>query len=157
MNLDTTYWPVLDPFLSNGIFHKVWYNKVKMDCCIFWDVAGYIIGLDKQKIQRKIVNIFLPMICSICFGCSKNRLIEMVLLSTHNICFCWEIKKLFFCYTLLTKVLLYFPNNIVFLSLKIIFVLANSADPDDMPKYYDMSSWSALFVKGPLYGYAVFL
>ena len=29
----------------------------------------------------------------------------MVLLSTHNICFGWEIRKLFFCYTLLTKFL----------------------------------------------------
>ena len=36
----------------------------------------------------------------------KNRLIETVLLSTHNICLGWEIRKLIFCYTLLTKVLL---------------------------------------------------
>ena len=34
-----------------------------------------------------------------------NRLIEMVLLSTHNICFVWEVRKLNFRYTLLTKVL----------------------------------------------------
>ena len=32
-----------------------------------------ITGLDKQnKIQQKIVNIFLPIIFSICFGCSKE-------------------------------------------------------------------------------------
>ena len=30
-------------------------------------------------------------------------LIETVLLSTHNICFGWEIRKDFFCYALLTK------------------------------------------------------
>ena len=30
-----------------------------------------IISLDKQKNQRKIVNNFLPIIYSICFGCSK--------------------------------------------------------------------------------------
>ena len=30
------------------------------------------IGLDKPKIQRKIVNIFLSIIFSICFGCSKE-------------------------------------------------------------------------------------
>ena len=30
-----------------------------------------------------------------CFGCSKE-LIETVLLSTHNICFGWEIRKLNF-------------------------------------------------------------
>ena len=38
-------------------------------------------------------------------GAQKNRLIETVLLSTHNICFGWEIRKLTFHYTLLTKVL----------------------------------------------------
>ena len=38
-------------------------------------------------------------------GAQKNRLNETVLLSTHNICFGWEIRKLFFCYALLTKVL----------------------------------------------------
>ena len=62
----------------------------------------------KKKIQRTILNIFLPIIFSICFGAQKNRLNETVLLSTHNICFGWEIRKLFFCYTLLrfvTKVL----------------------------------------------------
>ena len=29
------------------------------------------IGLDKQFFQCKIVNMFLPIIFSICFGCSK--------------------------------------------------------------------------------------
>ena len=33
----------------------------------------------------------------------KNRLIETVLLSTHNICFGSEIRKLFFCYAHSTK------------------------------------------------------
>ena len=28
--------------------------------------------LDKQKCQRKIVNVFWPIIFSICFGCSKE-------------------------------------------------------------------------------------
>ena len=44
-------------------------------------------GLDKQFFQRKIVNIFLPINFNICLGAQKNRLIETVLLSTHNICF----------------------------------------------------------------------
>ena len=39
-------------------------------------------------------------------GAQENRLIEMVLLSTHNICFGWEIRKLNFCYALLTKILI---------------------------------------------------
>ena len=39
----------------------------------------------------------------------------MVLLSTHNICFGWEIRKLVFWYTLLTKVLIleYIPENVL--------------------------------------------
>ena len=30
------------------------------------------IGLDKLKLQCKIVNIFLPISFNICFGCSKE-------------------------------------------------------------------------------------
>ena len=36
-------------------------------------------------------------------GAQKNRLIMTVLLSTHNMCFGWEIRKLIFWYTLWTK------------------------------------------------------
>ena len=39
-------------------------------------------------------------------GAQKKRLIETVLLSTHNVCFGLEIRKLIFRYKLLTKVLL---------------------------------------------------
>ena len=35
-------------------------------------------------------------------GAQKNRLSETVLLSTHYICFCWEIRKLTFDYALLS-------------------------------------------------------
>ena len=57
-------------------------------------------GVDKQKKnQRKIVNVFLPIIFSICFGYSKEpshcdgsfeypqHMFETVLFNTHNICF----------------------------------------------------------------------
>ena len=37
--------------------------------------------------EQKIVIIFLPISLNMCFGAQKNRLIEMVLLSTYNICF----------------------------------------------------------------------
>ena len=40
-----------------------------------------------QKFERKIEIIFLPINLNICFGAQKNRLIETVLLSTHNRCF----------------------------------------------------------------------
>ena len=36
-------------------------------------------------------------------GAQKNRLIETILLSTHNICFGWGIKNSFSRYTLLTE------------------------------------------------------
>ena len=63
-------------------------------------------GLDKgKKVQRKIVKNFLPLILAYVLGAQKNRLIETVLLSTHNICFGREIRKLFFWYALLTKAL----------------------------------------------------
>ena len=62
-----------------------------------------------------MANTFFHVIFSICFGCSKNHLIETVLLSTHIVCFCLEIKKLYFCYALLTKGLKehIFPSFIV--------------------------------------------
>ena len=44
-------------------------------------------GLDKRKIQRNIVDIFLPILFNIILSAQKNHLIETVLLSTHNICF----------------------------------------------------------------------
>ena len=37
-----------------------------------------------------------PSVLTYVLGAQKNHLIEMVLLSGHNICFGWEIRKLFF-------------------------------------------------------------
>ena len=37
-----------------------------------------------------------PSVLTYVLGAQKNRLIETVLLSTHNICFGWEIRKLIF-------------------------------------------------------------
>ena len=51
-----------------------------------------------KNVQCKIVNVFLPI-----NFLQKNHLIETALLSTHNICFGLEIRKLFFCYARLTK------------------------------------------------------
>ena len=50
----------------------------------------------------KFAFIFLPIILNMCLGAQKNRLIETVLLSTHNICFRLEIRKIIFQYTLLS-------------------------------------------------------
>ena len=46
-----------------------------------------IIGPVKQKFEHKNAIIFLPSNLNIRLGAQKNRLIETVLLSTHNICF----------------------------------------------------------------------
>ena len=65
----------------------------------------------------KILIIFLPINKNVFLGAqknrlietvllsthNKNRLIETVLLSTHNICFGWEIKKIIFQYSLLSE------------------------------------------------------
>ena len=45
------------------------------------------IGLNKQKISAYNCKYFLPIILAYALGAQKNRLIETVLLSTHNICF----------------------------------------------------------------------
>ena len=47
-------------------------------------------GLDKHTFECKILDIFLPISV---LGAQENRLIETVLLSTHNICFGLEIRK----------------------------------------------------------------
>ena len=57
------------------------------------------IGPVKQIFKHKIVIIFLSISLSICFW--------TVLLSNHNICFAWEIRKIIFCYTLLSEGLPY--------------------------------------------------
>ena len=44
----------------------------------------------------KIVNIFLHICLTYILGAQKNRLIEPVLLSTHNICLSLEIRKIVF-------------------------------------------------------------
>ena len=50
-------------------------------------------GLDIKNNSVKNCN-FLAYV----LGTQKNHFIEMVLLSTHNISFDFEIRKLFFCY-----------------------------------------------------------
>ena len=51
---------------------------------------------------HKIVIIFLSFGLNISFWCSKEPLSEMVLLSTHNICFGWELRFFFFDHPLLS-------------------------------------------------------
>ena len=48
-----------------------------------------------KMFEHKIVNNFLPTSYNV-LGTQNNRLIETVILSTHNICFGWEIRKIIF-------------------------------------------------------------
>ena len=55
-----------------------------------------------KNFKMKLKIFFYPSVLAYVLGARKNHLIETVLLSTHNICFGWEMRKLFFWYTLLT-------------------------------------------------------
>ena len=45
------------------------------------------IGLDKHFFSVKLLIFYYPLVLTYVLGAQKNRLIKMVLLSTHNICF----------------------------------------------------------------------
>ena len=60
---------------------------MQLDTSRIVNLAIRALGQLSKIFKRKIVIIFLPISLNICFGCSKNRLIETVLLSTHSICF----------------------------------------------------------------------
>ena len=69
-------------------------------------------------------------------GAQKNRLIETVLLSTHNLCFRWEIRKLFSCYPLLTKGLLRVADE----RLRPDFINVTYKSADDISNYMYVAS-----------------
>ena len=60
-------------------------------CFYVFDCYRITTGLDKQKKKKKInVKLLIssyPLILAHVLGAQKNRLIETVVLSTHNICF----------------------------------------------------------------------
>ena len=50
--------------------------------------------LNNKSFERKIVNISYPSVSAFVLGAQKNSLMETVLLSTPNICFGGDIRKL---------------------------------------------------------------
>ena len=67
----------------------------------------------KKKVSVKLLIFSYPWFLAYVLGAQKNRLIEPVLLSTHNICFDRVIRKLFFCwYALLSKGMVVFLCNV---------------------------------------------
>ena len=57
---------------------KVWVNNISYDV-YQWFIIRYSMMELNKSLERKI-DIFLSISLNICYGCSKNRLIEMVLL-----------------------------------------------------------------------------
>ena len=67
-------------------------------------MVSLYIGPDEEKKDRDFF-YRLSINLNICFGAQKNRLIETVYLSTHNICFDSEMRKLFLNAFVLSKCL----------------------------------------------------
>ena len=77
---------------------------------LFWKFSGRIVITSHRFRQTKYLSVkwwifSYPSVLTYVLGAQKTRLIDTVLLSTHDIYFGWEIRKLNFWYTLLTKVL----------------------------------------------------
>ena len=73
---------------QNSMYPRVWNKGVlQVQLC--------------KHFRRKIAYIFLSISFTV-LGAQKNRLNETILLSTHNICFGWDIRNLFFEYALLS-------------------------------------------------------
>ena len=71
--------------------------------CFGWEIRKLILNisflnnaLGIKYWGAKLLIISSDSVLTYVLGAQKNRLIEMVLLSTHNICFGWEIRKLVF-------------------------------------------------------------
>ena len=71
---------------------------------------------------RPVKQIFLGKNCDyipthqykhVFWGVQKNRLIQRVLLSTHTICFGWEIRKIILCHNFMLKNFVCMPGFLV--------------------------------------------
>ena len=78
--------------------------------------------------DNRIITLFRPMEFSIKFDTVRQECI-LYILRGHR---------------------LYFPNNIIFLSLKIYYTFGNSADPDEMPHHAALQLNLHCLLKNPL-------
>ena len=62
-------------------------NKKKVLTFVLCSILSIVIGKDKKELNVKFLIFYYPSILTFALGAQKNRLIETVLLSTHNICF----------------------------------------------------------------------
>ena len=86
--------------------------------------------------DSKIVNIFLYISLTICFGCSEKLSNWDVLLSTHNICFGTETRKWILTLVLLNQDLCFIIDLRFF---------ENTVDPDQMASHEAIWSGYTLF------------
>ena len=78
--------------MKGGISAPYQFKKEQKLPKMVYIIANFFYILVSKYFQRKIVNIFLPTNFNIhVLGAQKNRLIETVLLSTHNICFAYVL------------------------------------------------------------------
>ena len=104
-------WPPNSELLSNNSLLELIYflNKIFLKSSYIYKIERKTHRFRYTKIVSVKLSIFYyPSILTDVLGAQKNHLIliETVLLSTHNICLGWIIRKINFRYTLLTKVLL---------------------------------------------------
>ena len=70
-----------------------------MDQFKFLDKCRFLVAQVKIKfLSVKLLTFSYPSVITYVLGAQKTRLIETVLLSTHNKCFGCKIRKLIFCY-----------------------------------------------------------
>ena len=77
---------------KNGLIETVLNHNICFDWEIFKNIFKYAslprsVHIFHRARTFKIEIIFLSINLNMCLGAQKNRLIERVLLSTHNICF----------------------------------------------------------------------
>ena len=75
------------------------------ECCL-WKLSTSFTLVQINKNTKSELNLWIfpgPSVLTSVLGAQKNRLREMVLLSTHNICFGWKMKKLYLINSFLSK------------------------------------------------------
>ena len=115
-------------------------HHTKSSKAAFWESEkwAYKAQTVNDPLSVKLYIFSYPSVLTHVLGAQKNRLIETVLLSTHNICFGLETRKLIWVYTLLTKgLMLYFHQvssqfNCTVPLMTIGSMIGNIVDPDQM-------------------------
>ena len=85
-------WPFYTGFTVSAQCHAL----VSMCWVLFWAVNAICRSRWAKCLSIKLWIISFPLVLTFVLGTQKNSLIETVLLSTHNICVGWELRKIIF-------------------------------------------------------------